>query len=269
MIARGTSCWLLILGLAAAIPTEAPEARPKAPKERTAEPSRKARPPIPARRGPAAAKRQAPDKPPRPRPDPLAGAWPDARRPQLGNGRPDSEIIVAALRLRDMRQGWDENRFLRHLVYVMDWARKSDLPDDGWTRTLLHRASSRGAIRKDRAARPGDMALFALEGATGHPSRVLAAVVVSRTDGGLDLVGPLQGGIQDLRMGLRKADPGDTALRTCPPPRATREAGASKGRKTRDRKESKEARSPPPAPCRTGDLFLGRVPFEALPGLFR
>lgn len=191
----------------------------------------------------------------------------------MGNGRADSEIVVAALRLRGMQQSWDENRFLRHLAYVMDWARKSDLPEDAWTRTLLRRASSRGTLRRNRAAHPGDVALFALVGSPGSPSRVLAAVVVSVTGQALGMVGPLAGGIRDLRMGIQKNSREDTALRSCPAPVKALEVarGGPPGHagRRRDGTKRRAARAPPPEPCRTGDLYLGRIPWQALPGLFR
>jgi len=277
MTARRTSSLLLALGMIAGPPPGIAWAGTKTRGNRTAQEARKAAPAgeprkapanRPARRTGGKIKGKAGGKAPSPRPDPLAGAWPDARRPQLGNGRPDSEIVVAALRLRGMRQSWDENRFLRHLAYVMDWARKSDLPDDAWTRTLLHRASGRGSIRRDRSARPGDLALFALAGSTRKPSRVLAAVVVSAGDQALEMVGPIGGGIQELRMGKVGKAPGDTALRTCPPPGSPRDGGAGKNRTGKSAKGRKAPRPPAPDPCRTGDLYLGRVPWESLPALW-
>ena len=182
----------------------------------------------------------------------------------LGNGRTDSEIVVAALRLKGMRQGWDEDRFLRHLAYVMDWARKSDLPEDAWSRTLLQRATVRHTIRSDRAARPGDLALFSLEGSSRRPSRVLVAVVVSTTGETLQMVGPLGGGIQEFRMGTRGKSSGDTVLRPCPAPRTAADGDRGKAPKKQGARTGAKPSSVAPEPCRAGELYLGRIPWEAL-----
>lgn len=172
--------------------------------------------------------------------------------------------MVAALRLRGIRRSWDENTFLRHLAYVLDLARRSRFPEDTWTRSLLQRATTRQKIRKDRAVRPGDLALFALEGALARPTRVLAAVVTAVDPRTIRLVAPLDGIVQEMRMDRGKTVAEDTPIRPCPPQRPARIAPAGKGKK----KAAVRPSPSPPAPCRTGSLYLGRVPWEALPGVF-
>lgn len=209
-----------------------------------------------------------------PPPDPLAGAWPSREDPQLGDGTLRSELLVAARRLVGLCASFDEDGFVRHLAYVMDVARKRDLPEDAWARSLARRAAARGFLKKDAKARPGDLVIFSLD--TARPasvkaSRILVGVAESAGKGAVRFVAPLGNKVSRAvaRPG-RKPNQDDTAIRECRsaepyrapvPGKSARKTGKGKGK-------AKLARAPRTLPCRAGELWIGRIPAESLALLF-
>jgi hypothetical protein len=192
------------------------------------------------------AKKPAPPPPP----NLLAGAWGGTdRTPQLGNRTLRSEVLVAALRLIGMKDSFDEDTFLRHVLYVTALARKDEFPRDTWSRELMRRLSGRGTINRDRPAQRGDIAFYSLDpaaGASPKAGKVLAGVVDSVDKGRVSSIAPL--GASVARIG-----PGQ-ALVKCEKP--ARPPKPKKGRKVQP------ARKAPP--CRASELLIGTADIDAV-----
>jgi len=119
-------------------------------------------------------------------------------------------------------------------------------------------------------ARPGDVVLMSLD--PGRPgsvkaSRVLAGVVESQVKGGVRFIAPVGGTVaRGIARPGKKADPSDTALQECrvpdpPKPPVSKKDGKRKGK-------AKKPKAPRALPCRAGQLWIGRIPADALPRLF-
>ncbi len=206
-----------------------------------------------------------------PPPDPLAGAWPSREKPQLGDGSLRSEILVAARRLVGLSGSFDEDGFVRHLAYVLDLARKKDLDEDAWSRALARRAAARGVLKKDAKAQPGDVVLMSLDPSrpgSAKAARVLAGVVESRVKGGVRFIAPIGGTVsRGIARPGKKPNPSDTALRECRAPDAPKVPAAKAGKK-KGKAKAKASKAARPLPCRAGQLWIGRIPADALPRLF-
>lgn len=206
---------------------------------------------------PASAKKPAPAKKAAPR----ERLWPDARRPQLGDGSTASEMRVNAKRLVGLRNSFTPDTFARHLAYVADLSGRERFPEDGWARALHRHLSRRKAIRTRGTPGPGDLVLFRMQEAPSKaPDRILVGVVDGLRGSTVSFVAPIGDTVRVARATLKGRTAKDTALIACrsaDPP--ARDAGAAKkGRKSR------KVKPPPPPPCRAGDLYLGHVPASAL-----
>ncbi|MBM4395470.1 MAG: hypothetical protein FJ087_07245 [Deltaproteobacteria bacterium] len=225
---------------------------------------------------PAEAKKKAPAKPakkaakkapaPPPEPDPLAGAWTGgAKGAQLGNGSLASEVLVSALRLVGLRGSFDEDSFIRHVLYVNAIAARDDLPADDWARAFARRLASKGVVKRDRVPRKGDVVLFSLNPASpGKASgRVLAGVVDSATKTRVSFLAPV--GDRVVRGSatlLGKAGAKDTPILACGGKDA---AAPATGKGTGKGKGKGKAKKPSPAaPCRAGDLLIGTADLNAV-----
>jgi len=155
-------------------------------------------------------------KPARPQdrpPDPMNGVWPAHKNPQLGNGTLASEVLVSALRVMGLRDSFDENTFIRHVLYVNAIMRKDELPRESFASALLTRLAARGLLQRDRMPRRGDVVFFRLSQAQGSGGgRVLAGVVDSVAKERFTFIAPLGGkvGRGVASIGRNKKD--DTKL---------------------------------------------------------
>jgi hypothetical protein len=178
-------------------------------------------------------------------------------------------VLVAARRVAGLSNSLDEDGFVRHLAYVLDLARKSDLPADGWARALVHRAAVRGLIKKDPKARPGDLVAFSLDPArpgSAKASRLLVGVVESASAGAVRFIAPIGDTVsRGVARPGKKPGKDDTAIRECRAPEPPKPAPAPKGKK---KGKAKAQKAPRPLPCRAGEMWIGRIPAEALDKVF-
>lgn len=183
------------------------------------------------------------EKPPRPKPppDPLANAWRgDAKIPQLGNGTMPSEFLVGALRILGISDSFNEDTFIRHLLYVTAIARKDIFPEETFAESVRNRLVSRKLLLRDRSPRAGDLIFFDLRG------KVLVGVVEKANQKTVTFIAPINGEIRRGVATLSAATGKDTQLLKC----------IKKKSGTRQ-------------PCRAGELFIGSADVEKLISAFR
>lgn len=252
-----TIVFVVLAGLFPLVAFDATAREAKKPGSAASRPSKQSKSTGKSRKAvPARTRAEAEGKPAPPRePGPFHGAWPDISRPQLGNGSPGSELLVAAHRTLGLRGSFDENTFIRHVFYVTALARRDSHRAESWARDLAGSLAKRRLLQKDRVPRRGDLVFFSMSKdharSTGSP-RILSAVVDSVKGNRLKFIAPLGERVSVGTATWRgKGHSGDTALLRCPAPPAGK--SGTRGGKSRQA-----------TPCRAGDLYLGSVDAKVL-----
>ncbi len=213
----------------------------------------------PARKAPE--KRKKPDAPKvRTRP-----TWPiGSKSPQLGDGTLRHEVVIAARRVIGIRNSFDNNSFLGHMLAVNGLARTC--PRTPCALGLWNRLRSRHAESMKQPPKPGDLAVFRLPKTADSDEVILIGVVVDVQGDRFRFVAPFR---EDVQEGVAtwakraKANSRDTALMTCRPPKPV--PPAVTGKKGRSGKgKAKVVKAPKPIPCRAGELLVGIVSLDAV-----
>lgn len=257
---------LAVLFCAPAVPIAALSGRPAATSgTRKATPAKKAaaaKKSVPSKKAAPAGKSRSAKKPASAKKAaPPERLWPDASRPQLGDGSIASEMRVNAKRLVGLRDSFTADTFARHLAYVADLSPRERFPEAGWARGMHRHLARRKAIRTRGTPAPGDLVLFRMQEAPSRtPDRVLVGVVERVRGSTVSFIAPVGDTVRIARATPKGRTAKDTALIACrsPDPPVRDAVTAKKGRKAR------KAKPPPAPPCRAGDLFLGFVPASAL-----
>ncbi len=181
-------------------------------------------------------------------PERLAG-WPPKGRVQLGDGSLRSEVVVSAHRLVGMKGSFDEQSFIRHILYVNDLARKDTFPAENWASALARRLVAKGLVRTSPTkARRGDLVLFGLKSGSRQvdQNRILFGVIDAVSGSRAHFVAPVGGTVRRGSTALVRGSgsKSDTAL-LC----------------VNTKKKGKRGKG---GTCRAGQVILGTVDIHAL-----
>jgi len=197
----------------------------------------------------------------------------------IGRGDLHSETVAAASRLIGLKNSFDHDSFIAHIIYVTALSGRDIFPADKWASRFTRKVSAAGRIHRKGTPRPGDLVFFSLSDRAPHSAKatkVMVGVVEKVTESRITFVMAGSRGVQRGTMGIGKARVKETRLKSCtpPPPKKDKTAKTSKKKKTSKKggastkssatKKNSTTKKAKPAklPCTTSDLYIGFADIE-------
>ncbi|HNZ02816.1 MAG TPA: CHAP domain-containing protein [Myxococcota bacterium] len=200
----------------------------------------------------------------------------------IGRGDLHSETVAAAGRLVGLKDSFNHDSFIAHIIYVTALSGRDIFPADKWASRFTRKVNAAGRIHRKGTPRPGDLVFFSLSDRAPHSakaSNVMVGVVEKVSDSRITFIMAGSRGVQRGTMGIGKARVKETRLKSCKPPPPKKEKSAKTSKKSKSTKKSgtskkstttkkgsatKKAKSAKPEklPCTTSELYIGFADIE-------